>query len=128
MTQTSLITFQRQIDVCLFIISKLGKKKSIAPYTVLSDYMLTWFISSTINFLKLSLEDSTSRSYSCKCQNQGSAQNSNPSFILFQPPCSFHCIFCCLVSNWPGFLQSGSFQCNDGPQQHCTAKLHAEPR
>ena len=27
MTQTSLITFQRQIDVCLFIISKLGKKK-----------------------------------------------------------------------------------------------------
>lgn len=27
MTQTSLITFQRQIDVCLFIISKLGKKR-----------------------------------------------------------------------------------------------------
>lgn len=27
MMQTSLITFQRQIDVCLFIISKLGEKR-----------------------------------------------------------------------------------------------------
>lgn len=39
MTQTSLITFQRRIDV-FFFYHKLEKKwVTIAPYTVLSDYL-----------------------------------------------------------------------------------------
>lgn len=115
----------RQIRSLSFIISKL-EKKSIAQYTVLATHVNLVHIL-TINYKNWVIK-TVPQVMQLQVSDQGSAQEFNPVSILFQPHHSFPFAYSAVWFQTDlASYSPGTFNAMTDLNNHCLAKLHAEP-